>query len=126
MLPVIRRFFNFGDAISRYTCASVSKPLIESSEWPNAMMIATIGNVGQTVPWNQPRLSPENWRLDGIGGGGTWATPRIRIVSGHQIRNATTITDVICIIRSALPLDSCIPLMLARQKYPVTRIPKNA
>ena len=31
---------------------------------------------------------------------------------GHQMRNATTMTVVICIMRSALPLDSWIPLIL--------------
>ena len=31
---------------------------------------------------------------------------------GHQISRMTTITVVICMMRSALPLDSCTPLML--------------
>ena len=35
---------------------------------------------------------------------------------GHQIRKATTMTVVICMMRSALPLDSWMPLMLLRQK----------
>ena len=90
------------------------------------MTIATAVKDGQIVPSNQPRLSPVKCRLARIGAGGICAVPRIRIVSGHQIRKATTITVVICIIRSALPLDSCIPLMLAHQKYAVARIPKNA
>ena len=37
-------------------------------------------------------------------------------VSGHQIRRITTITVVICMMRSALPLDSWTPLMFVHQK----------
>ncbi len=38
--------------------------------------------------------------------GSICAGPRSRMVSGHQMRNATTMTVVICMIRKALPLDS--------------------
>ena len=38
------------------------------------------------------------------------------MVMGHQISRIATITVVICMIRSALPLDSCTPLMFIHQK----------
>src|ERR1041385_6139040 len=63
----ILRFFILGEAISRYTCASVSKPLIESSECPNAMMITTIGICIQKVPLSQPCALSEKTRLAGLG-----------------------------------------------------------
>ena len=61
-----------------------------------------------------------------MGSGGKWAFPRSNSVSGHQISRATTITVVICMILSAFPLDSWIPLVLLHQKYPVTTTPKTA
>src|SRR4029078_5977679 len=70
MLAAILRFFILGEAISRYTCASVSNPLIESSEWPKAMLMTTIGICIQKVPFSHPCASLENVRLDGFGGGG--------------------------------------------------------
>ena len=42
----------------------------------------------------------------GSGAGGICAGPCNSSVSGHQIRKITTITVVICMIRSAFPLDS--------------------
>src|SRR5579884_3142796 len=84
------------------------------------------GMVIQKVPWNQPSASLLKCRLWGRGDGGYWAGPRSSSVSGHQIRKITTITVVICMIRSALPLDSCMPLMLSHQKYKVTRMAKPA
>ena len=92
MLPVMRRFFSFGDAISRYTWARVSNPLIDSSEWPNAMMTATIGMVhscivpSQPLP-NHPRLSSVKCRLAGVGAGGICDGPRISSVRMHQPTN---------------------------------------
>ena len=59
------------------------------------------------VPLNQPSASSLKCRFAGTGAGGS-----VRIaaasssVIGHQIRKATTITVVICMMRSALPLDS--------------------
>ena len=50
------------------------------------------------------------------GEGGSCHLPWIKIVSGHQMSSATTITVVICMIFSAAPLDSSIPLMLLHQK----------
>jgi len=47
-------------------------------------------------------------QVGGNGAGGIWAGPRRISVIGAQTRKITTITVVICIIRSALPLDSCI------------------
>ena len=79
---------------------------MESSEWPKAMISATIGMDGQMVPLNQPSARGLNCRLRGSGAGGKWTWPRSRMVSGHQINNATTMTVVICMMRSALPLDS--------------------
>ena len=70
MFPVILRFFSFGDAISRYTCASVSKPLIDSTAWPNAIMITTKGMFSQRVPFHQPKASLEKCRCAGVGAGG--------------------------------------------------------
>src|SRR5436190_10731066 len=89
------------------------------------MMIATIGIVGQKVPLNQPSPSSLKCKFAGVGGGGTCAGPRTASVMPHQTRKITTITVVICIMRSALPLDSCRPLMLYHQKYKVTAMAKN-
>ena len=80
------------------------------------MTTAMNGICGQMVPWNQPSASSLNWRFDGMGAGGICAGPRINSVIGHQIRKITTITVVICMMRSALPLDSCMPLMFSHQK----------
>src|SRR5215467_2021367 len=125
MLPVIFRLFSFGNSISRYTCASVSKPLIESTECPKAMMTATTGIVGHHVPLNQPKPSSLNCRCAGVGGGGFWARPCVASVIRHQTRNITTMTVVTCMMRKAFVLDSCSPLMLYHQKYSVTPMPKN-
>src|SRR3954454_7077976 len=125
MFPAIFRFFSFGYPISRYTCASVSNPLIESSACPNAIRIPTEAIFGQKVPFSQPSASLLNVRFSIVGGGGNVTLPRTSIVIGHQIRKATTITVVICIIRSALLLDSWMPLTLLHQKYTVTSRPKN-
>ena len=38
------------------------------------------------------------------------------MVSGHHTIKITTMTVVICMMRSALLLDSCTPLMFAHQK----------
>ena len=67
--------------------------------------MATTGMVGQTVPLNQPRPSALNCRFRGTGAGGR-CPPFTMSEMGHQIRNATTITVVICMMRSALLLDS--------------------
>ena len=88
-------------------------------------MIAAIGTVGHQVPLNQPKPSSLNRRCDGVGGGGICAGPRISKVIVHQTRKTTTINVVSCIMRSALLLDSCRPLMLYHQKYSVTTIAKK-
>src|ERR1700693_1274602 len=116
MFAAILRFFNLGDAISRYTCASVSHPLMDSRECPKAMMIATIGNCSQNVPLSQPWASSENMRLEGTGAGGSLHLFWSAMLMGHQISRMTTITVVICMIRNALPLDSWTPLMFIHQK----------
>ena len=80
---------------------------MESSEWPNATMIATIGICSQNVPLNQPCASGAKFRLEAMGAGGRLCQRSFRkMVSGHQISRITTITVVICMMRSALPLDS--------------------
>src|SRR5580698_8450096 len=99
---------------------------MESSECPKAMIKAIAGMAGKIVPLNQPRDSLVNCRLRGTGAGGKVTWPRSRMVRGHQINNATTITVVICIMRSALPLDSWMPLVFIHQKYTVTMTAKNA
>ena len=55
--PARSRFFNFGCAISRYTCASVSNPLMASSEWPRPIMMAIAVMDGASVPFSQPSAS---------------------------------------------------------------------
>src|SRR6476661_1908504 len=90
------------------------------------MITATIGMLGQCVPLNHPRDSLVSTRWLGTGEGGSCHLPCSKIVSGHQIKNATTITVVICMIRRAAELDSWMPLMLLRQKYSVTITPKKA
>ncbi len=54
--------------------------------------------------------------FDGVGAGGSVQRSFRKMVSGHQTSRMATITVVICMMRSALPLDSCTPLMLAHQK----------
>src|SRR5215510_12810087 len=89
------------------------------------MMIATIGTVGHTVPLNQPSPSSLKCRLAGVGGGRICAGPRFTSVMPHQTRKITIITVVTCMMRKALELDSCRPLMLDHQKYTVTMTAKN-
>ena len=79
----------------------------------------------QKVPLSQPSDSSVKWMLEGVGSGGKGAPPRMTRVRGHQIRRITTITVVICMIRSALVLDSGTPLMFDHQKYTVTTTLKN-
>src|SRR5579871_2657762 len=99
---------------------------MESSECPKAMTKAITGIDGQNVPLNQPSAVGPNCRLRGSGAGGKETWPRRMIVSGHQMRNANTMMVVICMMRSALPLDSWMPLMFIRQKYSVTIAAKKA
>ena len=51
-----------------------------------------------------------------LGGGGSGAPPRISSVIPHQTSMQTTITVVICMIRSASSLLSCRPFVLRHQK----------
>ncbi len=71
-----------------------------------AITIATAGIDGQKVPLNQPRASSSNFRLRGSGAGGRFTSPLMIKVRMHHRISATAMTVVICIIRSALPLDS--------------------
>src|SRR5579862_2764634 len=125
MLPVIRRFFSFGEATSRYTCARVSNPLIARRECPKATMIITKEICDQKVPLSQPSDSLVKCRFLGVGAGGNCTWPRSNSVTGAHINRITSITVVICIIRSAFVLDSGTPLMLLHQKYTVTTMLKN-
>ena len=59
--------------------------------------------------------------LEGTGAGGNCVRWLSSMVSGHQINRIATITVVICMMRSALPLDSCTPLMFSHQKYNVIK-----
>src|SRR5436305_1118697 len=110
ILPVIFRLFSLGYSISLYTCARVSKPLIESTEWPKAIITATTGIVGHHVPLNHPSPSSLKLRCEGVGGGGSCAGPRTMSVMMHQARNITTMTVVTCMMCKAFELDSCSPL----------------
>ena len=61
------------------------------------------------------------------GAGGICAgPPRTLSVSVHHTRNVATMNVVICMMRSALWLDSGRPLILHHQKYTVTRIANAA
>src|SRR5690348_2432215 len=90
------------------------------SECPNATRTTTNETCVKTVPSNQPHDCFGMWRFDAIGSGGICASPRSNRVRGAQISRTTTMTVVICIMRSALVLDSGTPLMLLHQKYMVT------
>ena len=80
---------------------------MESSEWPKAMMMATSAICGQTVPLSQPRRFVAEMQVARHRQRAEAARCRCSSsVMGHQIRNTTTITVVICMMRSALPLDS--------------------
>src|SRR6185295_17660131 len=98
---------------------------MERSECPTAIIIATEAMLGrpfshETVA-NHPRPSLLNFKFDGNGAGGICAGPRKINVRPHHMRNVTTIMVVICMMRSALWLDSGRPLILHHQKYAVTR-----
>src|ERR1700681_920275 len=86
----ILRFFILGEAISRYTCASVSNPLIDSSECPKAMMITTSETCIHLVPASQPCALSENTRFEGVGAGGRCQPFVISRVNGHQISRIPT------------------------------------
>ena len=59
--PAFLRFASFGEAISRFTCARLSSPLMASNECPKPIRMATTEMLGQTVPRSQPRASVEPW-----------------------------------------------------------------
>src|SRR6202035_116664 len=63
--------------------------------------------------------------LEGQGKGGRWA-PRTHTVYVHQMISSATITVVICMIFSALWLDSGMPLIFSHQKYNVMKMAKHA
>src|SRR4051794_9487223 len=95
MFAVIFRFFSFGDAISRYTCASVSNPLMERSECPKAAITAMAEICSQRVPASHPCASGENCKFDGMGAGGRKPQRSFtNSVIGPQIKMIATITVV--------------------------------
>src|SRR5438105_4602014 len=97
-----------------------------SSEWPNAMMMATNGMEGHTVPCSQPSPSLLKCRFGAVGGGGNWAGPLTsRVMTDHPIIRKT-MAAVTCMMRRALVEDSWMPRMLARQKKMLTATPKVA
>ena len=63
-------------------------------------------NRGPERPLSQPRPSRLKCRFAGVGGGGICAGPPIEQCQGAPDQSITTITVVICMMRSALPLDS--------------------
>jgi len=86
------------------------------------LTLAAIGPVAGTfsVPCRHPKptavlamhgLTDTRVPFDGGSGTGEW-----RMVTVHQIIRITTITVVICIMRSAFTLDSRMPLVLLHQK----------
>ena len=60
---------------------------------------------GATVPFSQPSASGWKCRLARTGSG-TGLYPFVKIVARHQMIRITTITVVICMMRSAFSLDS--------------------
>src|SRR6266446_2444123 len=83
-------------------------------------MMATAAICIQRVPCSHPSASGPQSILDGVGGGGICAGPRVSRVIEHHMRNITTMTVVICMMRSALALDSLMPFVLLHQKYAIT------
>jgi hypothetical protein len=99
---------------------------MESSE-DRRPITMTIGHCRKRVPCSQPCASSEKFRFAGTGAGGKCPQPpRMNNVSGAQIKMIPTITVVTCMIRSALPLDSCTPLRFSYQKYSVIKIANPA
>src|SRR5665213_1654629 len=90
----IFRFFILGEAISRYTCARVSNPLIESSECPKAMIITTIGISIQNVPLSQPCALSANTRLEGVGAGGRC---QFLVSSSCLLYTSDAADDLLCV-----------------------------
>ena len=106
------RFGTFGWAISRFTCASDSSPLMARIEWPKAMRIPRAPICfSHPVPPSQPSASSLKWSSKG----GSVA-PRIHSVTQHQVTITTTITVVTPMIFIALSLDSSMPRMFWCQK----------
>ncbi len=86
-----------------------------SREWPRPIITAMTVIEGATVPLSQPSASGLKCRLLGTGSG-TGLKPLVKIVARHQTISITTMTVVICMMRRAFSLDSCMPMMFLRQK----------
>src|SRR5579863_1171334 len=97
------------------------------SEWPNAIKIPSAPRIRGKCS-NQPDDGDlVGSRLESVKigfRGGTWIDPCgiIQRVNPLQAKISNPMTVVNCMIRSALSLDSCMPMMLARQKYSVMPI----
>ena len=87
-----------------------------SSECPKATTSIAALMLGQKVPSSQPSECSFIVRLAATGAGGNGAPPRSRSVRADQATSITTMTVVICMMRSAWPLDSWMPRVLLRQK----------
>jgi len=84
--PARTRFGTFGEAISRFTCASDSSPPIARIECPNATMMPTAPMVfAHPVPASHP--SDSSVRCTWNGGSGA---PRIRLFASGPIRVSFT------------------------------------
>src|SRR5216683_4223455 len=101
------RFFNLGWAISRFTWARVSSPLMASTECPNPTNKMNMVKWLSQVPFsavNHPRESLSRVIPYFSGFGGTWKGAWKRVMVHHRIR-ITTITVVMIMIWTALVLD---------------------
>ena len=76
-----------------------------STEWPNPTSRTTNVKCENQDPESHPKKSPFNFILDISGAGGRWK-PVFESVNKHHPIRITTITVVICMIRSAFWLDS--------------------
>src|SRR5438034_10594280 len=80
---------------------------------------------GIAVPLSHPTASLLRLKWLMVGGGIGWA-PFVKMVNRHQPMSITTMAEVICMMRSAFPLENGIPRRLLCQKYSVTRIANPA
>ena len=69
-----------------------------------------------TVSIEKSELLSDFLVKEGVGAGGRCQPLVISSVNGHQTSKIPTMTVVICMMRSALPLDSWMPLTLLHQK----------
>src|SRR5580765_7079978 len=98
------KFLNLGWAISRFTWARVSSPLMASTECPNPTNTMTQVRWLNQLPWSHPKDSLVNGTTPGCSGfGGHWI-PILKTVMEHQMISMTTITVVTIMICRAFSL----------------------